>query len=82
MSEEQASGFETEAASATTKRITNIGRDPWQVKILRGTVAFKRADAGRLKVTALDFNGHPAGSAGKAQEIKLQPTTLYYVIEP
>lgn len=82
MSEEQASGFETEAASATTRRITNIGRDPWQVKSLRGTVAFKRADAGRLKVTALDFNGHPVGSAGTAQEIKLQPATLYYVIEP
>ena len=82
MSEEQASGFETEAASATTKRITNIGRDPWQVKSLRGTVAFKRADAARLKVTALDFNGQPAGAVGTANEIKLQPSTLYYVIEP
>jgi hypothetical protein len=83
MSEEQASGFETEAVDATTKRITNIGHDPWQVKAIRGTVGFRRSDAGdRLKVTALDHNGQPAGKAGKPLEIKLQPNTLYYVIEP
>lgn len=82
MTEEQASGFETEAVDATTKRIISIGQDPWQVKAVRGTVSFKRADAGRLKVTALDFNGKPAGPAGTAREFKLQPTTLYYVIEP
>lgn len=82
MSEEQASGFETEAVDATIKRIKNIGRDPWQVKTLGGTVAFKRADAARLKVTALDVDGRPAGGAGKANEIKLQPKTLYYLVEP
>jgi hypothetical protein len=82
MTEERASGFETEAASATTKRITSIGRDPWQVRTLHGRVGFKRPDARRLKVTALDFNGQPDGTAGTAQEIKLQPSTLYYVIEP
>ena len=81
MSEEQASGFETEAASATTKRITNIGHDPWQVKVLAGTVAFKRSDASRLKVTPLDFNGQPAKASGTAQKIELRPDTLYYVIE-
>jgi len=81
MSEEQASGFQTEAASATTKRITNIGRDPWQVKNLSGSVAFKRPDAAKLKATALDASGQSAGAAGTAQEIKLQPTTLYYLIE-
>jgi hypothetical protein len=82
MSEEQASGFETEPVDATTKRITSIGHDPWEVKALRGTVAFKGADAKRQKVTALDFNGQPVGPAGTAEEIKLGPTTLYYVIEP
>jgi len=82
MSEEQASGFATEAVDATTKRITDIGHDPWQVKTLHGSVALKRADARRLKVTALDFNGQPRGTAGTAHEIKLQPATLYYVIEP
>jgi hypothetical protein len=50
------------------------------VQELNGTVPFKRADAAQLKVTALDFNGCPAGSAGLAKEIKHQPTTIYDVI--
>jgi hypothetical protein len=50
------------------------------VRELNGTVRFKRADDAQLKVTALDFNGYPAGSAATAQEIKLQPTTIYYLI--
>jgi len=81
MSEEQTSGFQTEAVNSTTKRITNIGRDPWQVKNLRGTVSLKRPDSARLKVVPLDFNGQRSGSLGNAQEIQLQPTTLYYLIE-
>ena len=51
MSEERTSGFATEAVNATTKRITNIGRDPWEVKRLAGRVAFTRADAAQLRVT-------------------------------
>jgi hypothetical protein len=81
MTEEQASGFDTEAASGTTRRIKDIGHDPWQVKKISGSVAFKRPDAAKLKVTALDAGGQPAGAAGTAQAIKLQPTTLYYLIE-
>ena len=82
MSEERASGFETEAAGPNVKKITNIGRDPWQVKSLSGTVAFKRADAAQLKATALDSSGQPAGEAGTAKEIKLRPETVYYLIAP
>ena len=80
MSEEQESNHQTEAVSPTVKRIVSIGTDPWQVRELNGTVRFKRADAAQLKVTALDFNGYPAGPAGTAQEIKLQPATMYYLI--
>jgi hypothetical protein len=80
MSEEQETGHKTEAVSATVKRITNIGVDPWQVKTVSGIVRFKRADADHLKVTALDFNGYPVGTLGNAQEMNLQPTTLYYLI--
>jgi len=80
MSEEKASGFQPEAAGEGVKRITNIGTDPWQVKELNGIVRFKRADATQLKVTALDFNGYPAGVCGSAQQLKLQPATLYYLI--
>ncbi|HZR16158.1 MAG TPA: hypothetical protein VFE51_02420 [Verrucomicrobiae bacterium] len=82
MSEEQETEHQTEAVSATVKRITHIGTDPWQVKNLGGTVRFKRADAGHLKVIALDFNGYPESMAGNAQELKLQPTTLYYLVSP
>ena len=81
MSEEQETGHRTELVSPTVKRILNIGTDPWQVKELHGTVRFKRSDAAQLKVTALDFNGYPAESLGSAQEIHLQPKTLYYLIE-
>ncbi|MBI3863338.1 MAG: hypothetical protein HY290_15715, partial [Planctomycetia bacterium] len=81
MSEERTSGFRTEAASATTKRITEIGRDPWQVKRLSGSVSFKRRDAAKLKVTSLDFAGRKGEVVGTAKEIALQPTTLYYLIE-
>jgi hypothetical protein len=81
MSEERPTGFETETVNATTKRITSIGRDPWRVKRLGGTVSFKRADAAKLKVRALDYNGRPAANLGSAQEFQLQPTTIYYLIE-
>jgi hypothetical protein len=80
MSEDQETGHVTEQVSPTVKRIINIGTDPWQVRELKGTVRLKRADAAQLKVTALDFNGYPVGAAGTGQEIRLQPTTLYYLI--
>jgi hypothetical protein len=80
MSEEQATGHRTEPVNATVKRLLNLGADPWQVRQLAGSVRFKRPDAAQLKVTALDFNGYPAGPAGTAEEITLQPATLYYLI--
>lgn len=80
MSEERETGRRTEAVRPTVKRIVALGTDPWQVRALRGTVRFKRADAAQLTVTALDPNGVPRGPAGTALEINLQPTTLYYLI--
>jgi len=80
MSEERSSGFLTEAAESGRKRIVNIGKDPWQVRQLTGTVAFKRPDAIRLAVTALEANGLPGRRLGTAQEIRLEPSTLYYLI--
>jgi hypothetical protein len=80
MSEEKTSEFKTEAVSPTVKRITSIGHDPWLVKELNGRITFRRADAASLKVAALDFNGYPLGSCGTAQEIVLQPATIYYLI--
>ena len=80
MSEERETDRKTELMTATVKRIVNIGMDPWRVRELNGVVRFKRADASQLKVTSLDLNGYPAGSAGSAAEIRLQPKTLYYLI--
>jgi hypothetical protein len=81
MSEERASGFQSEAVDANTKRIVDIGHDPWQVKRLSGRVTCKRPDAGKLNVTALDTSGRPVQKIGTAQDIRLQPTTIYYLIE-
>jgi hypothetical protein len=80
MSEEKATDFQTELAGSDLKKIVNIGKDPWQVRRLEGRVSFKRATAGELKVTALDFNGYPTGAAGTAEQIQLKPTTIYYLI--
>lgn len=81
MSEEKSSGFQTQPVSPNLQRVTSIGHDPWLVRNLSGTVRFKRPDAGQLQVTALDYNGYPNGNAGTAQEIKLQPATVYYLVQ-
>jgi hypothetical protein len=78
MSEEKASGFQTAPVSTSVKRIVNIGRDPWLVKHLTGTVHFNRA----LKATPLDANGHPTGDSVATQPLQLRPTTLYYLLTP
>jgi hypothetical protein len=82
MSEEKPTDFRAEPASAGEKKIASIGHDPWLAKELDGTVQFKRSDASSLKVTALDFNGDPGKSIGTANEIRLAPSTIYYLITP
>jgi hypothetical protein len=57
-----------------------LGRDPWTIREIGGTVKFKRADAAQLKVTALDGNGDPEKEVGAASEIRLLPGTLYYLL--
>jgi hypothetical protein len=81
MSEEKPSGFRTEPAGGGLQKILSIGRDPWLVKEIEGAVRLKRPDAARLKVTALDANGEPVKAVGTGAEIRLSPTTLYYLIE-
>jgi hypothetical protein len=82
MSEERPTGFRTTDIGNDTHRITDLGHDPWRVEELSGTVAFKRADAATLKVTALDFNGYPMHAVGTASEIKLAPNVIYYLVAP
>ena len=63
------------------KRFMSIGQDPWLVKEFSGEVKFKRRDAAQLTVTALDLSGYPAEKAGSADQVKLRPTTMYYLIQ-
>jgi hypothetical protein len=80
MTEEKPSGFRAEDSGPGEKRIVSIGRDPWLVREAEGVVRFKRADAARLKVVALDPNGDPGKALGDASEIRLDPRTVYYLI--
>ncbi len=78
MSEEQPTGFATTDAGHGLKRIENIGRDPWRVLNLQGSVAFK--DGGEVGVQPLDWNGYPAGPPVSGREIPLAATTVYYLV--
>jgi len=82
MTEDKPADFTTVPAGDRVLRITNIGRDPWLIKEIQGSVRLKRSDAASLKVTALDFNGYPVGEAGTAADLKLLPDTVYYLINP
>ena len=80
MSEEEANGFRTQSDDHGGKKILSIGRDPWVIRLIQGTVKLTRPDAAGLKVTALDGNGYTVKQIGSAVEIKLEAGTLYYVI--
>jgi hypothetical protein len=80
MSEERASGYRTEPAENGRKKILSIGHDPWLVKNIDGTIKFKRLDAARLRVTALDNYGCPSSEAGVANALTLKPNVVYYHI--
>ncbi|MCX8157961.1 MAG: hypothetical protein N3J91_16235 [Verrucomicrobiae bacterium] len=80
MSEERPTGFQFEPAGPGTNRILNLGRDPWQMRALSGELRFKRPDAARLQVTALDANGYPVAALGDARRIAFRKDTLYYYV--
>ena len=79
MSEEKNNDFQTVQQGDVT-RIVSIGKNPWLVKEIAGTVRFRREDAAGLTVTALDGNGDAIKSVGDAREIELLPDVLYYLI--
>ena len=78
MSEEQATGFATEDTGNGVKKITNIGRDPWRVKHLQGSVRFRSARG--LAIQPLDLNGYPKGAATHDGQLELAPDTVYYLV--
>lgn len=81
MTEEKATGFRTEAVGDRKQKITTIGENPWLVRKLEGEVKFKRPDAAKLKVTALDQMGLRTSATQSGPSIRLQPEVLYYLIE-
>ena len=81
MSEEHPSGWKTETADTGVNRITRLGEDPWVVKEIHGTIKFRRQDSNILRVSMLDQLGRRGKELGTADVIKLDPRTLYYLIE-
>lgn len=79
MSESRNHRFQTEGDPK--KRIVHHGEAPIEIRALSGQVAFARADAATLRVTALDINGVPIAECGTANQITLQPSVIYYLIE-
>ncbi len=81
MSEEQTTGWRTESLGERSKRIVDIGRSPWQIRQLEGTIAFKGQRGQSLSVTTLDLQGQRVKDYGSADSITLDPSTCYYLLE-
>lgn len=82
MTEEKATGFQSEPVEDQRRRIVSIGESPWLVKKLEGTVKFLRVDAEKLKITPLDQYGEPSNQQAtlSGESLSLQPDTIYYLI--
>lgn len=81
MTEEKPTGFKTEQEREGVLRIVNIGTDPWLIRKPSGVITLKRADAGKLQITPLDFNGYPGAEPISGPTLQLRPDTAYYLIE-
>jgi len=80
MSEEKPTGFETTPLPDGVHKIKSIGRNPWMLRDIRGTISLKGALKQRA-VTALDANGYPAQKLPATGSIELLPDKIYYLIE-
>jgi len=90
MTEEKFTGWKTAPArvelekgkgQVDCQRIVSTGGAPMLVRSFKGTVTLKRADAGELKVTALDANGYALRDLpGGAAPLTLLPDCMYYII--
>lgn len=80
MSEEQPTGWKSEELTDGKSKILSIGKDPWVIRPLRGSVQFKLEKSESLKVTPLDGNGTPMAEPQRTTKISLRPDCLYYYI--
>jgi hypothetical protein len=72
---------ESYADGKPVKTIRSIGRPPILVKNFSGKIRLLRPDADSLVTHALDENGYRTLTAGIGAELKLLPSTMYYLIE-
>src|SRR5205814_403609 len=80
MTEEKATGYQSEVVEGRRRKIVSIGESPWLVRKVEGTVKFHRPDAAKLTVTPLDQFGEPTATKLTADSISLQPDVVYYSI--
>jgi hypothetical protein len=79
MTEQRNTGWDAPIANGW-QDIRQLGGPPILVREIAGEVAFTRADAANLRVTAIAADGSPTGAVGTAQAITLRPDVLYYLI--
>lgn len=79
MSEERTTGWRS-VPQGGLQLIESIGKDPWRVRKLVGTVTFLRPDAAQLKTSCLDWSGRPLRELAPAATIRLEPDVVYYMI--
>lgn len=79
MSEERPTGWRT-IPQGRLHLIESIGRNPWRIRKLAGTVRLHRPDAARLVVQPLDPTGLPAAPLGDARHIPLQEDVVSYLL--
>ncbi len=79
VTEEQNNGWQVER-QGDLFRIVQLGSAPLLVRNSSGTLTFRRPDAARLRVTALNANGYPLKVLGSAKQISLAPDVLYYLV--
>jgi hypothetical protein len=82
MSEDENFGWS--APGSGLRPIVDVGGPPIVVRRFAGEVSLTRSDAASLRVTPLDWGGRPNRAAPAfrdARQIRLAPTTIYYLLE-
>ncbi|MCS7254789.1 MAG: hypothetical protein RMK18_12410 [Armatimonadota bacterium] len=79
VTEEQNNGWQT-AQEGNLLRIIQLGAAPLFVRQFSCTIMFRRNDASKCQVIALDTNGYPLKNIGNAARFSLIPEVLYYLL--
>ncbi len=66
---------------STSRLLRSIGRPPVVLQPISGSFSLNRPDAAEITVTALDANGYAVLPVGRADNLRLLPATMYYLLE-